>query len=539
VQRFPLREHVRALQMLALYRGGRQSEALAAFQAARQALAAELGIDPGPELRSLEEAILRQDPDLQLPPALEPIEISSVAISPPASERAEVVSPDRDARASRHRRRRPRLVWSGAIVLVALVTLIAVIALRDEPGPAPSPSGATGEPVSPGELQLVWQEAPSADFVGPGDQKILGGLVTSTGFLVFGYTTEGPPDATGKPDLDTAVWVGDSHQQWDAVESPSFIGGGNQRATDAVIFGGGAIVLLGSAESGHEFDAEAWILPARSTDWARADVKAEGLNKESDQWIRDAARVGSQLVAVGSSGGALEADAALWQSKRGRLWTFQDGAVPPEEGVEEMTGVVMSPEGPLVVGGFVDGPQDQDAAVWTTETPPFVERLEDPDLGGPGDQQINALVKGGPGYVAVGEETIDGDTNAVIWTSTDASDWDRVNSPDAFIGEGAQSMYAVAVSDVGLVAAGTDVLLAGIDEAEPNGHWDAAVWTSIDGEDWIRLPGNDPSMSTLADQGRQEIKGLLSIEGGFLALGAEGESLSDWDGRVWIGTPAS
>ena len=55
VQRFPLREHVRALQMLALYRGGRQSEALAAFQAARQALAAELGIDPGPELRSLED----------------------------------------------------------------------------------------------------------------------------------------------------------------------------------------------------------------------------------------------------------------------------------------------------------------------------------------------------------------------------------------------------------------------------------------------------------------------------------------------------
>ena len=98
VQRFPLREHVRALQMLALYRGGRQSEALAAFQAARQALAAELGIDPGPELRSLEEAILRQDPDLQLPPALEPIEISSVAISRPEGERARVAPPDGDGR---------------------------------------------------------------------------------------------------------------------------------------------------------------------------------------------------------------------------------------------------------------------------------------------------------------------------------------------------------------------------------------------------------------------------------------------------------
>ena len=89
---------------------------------------------------------------------------------------------------------------------------------------------------------------------------------------------------------------------------------------------------------------------------------------------------------------------------------------------------------------------------------------------------------------------------------------------------------------VGLVAAGTDVLVEGIDSLEPDGHWDAAVWTSIDGEDWIRLPGNDPTMSTLADLGQQEIKALLPIDGGFLALGAEAESGSDWDARVWIGT---
>jgi len=62
------------------------------------------------------------------------------------------------------------------------------------------------------------------------------------------------------------------------------------------------------------------------------------------------------------------------------------------------------------------------------------------------------------------------------------------------------------------------------------------VWTSVDGEDWLRLPGDDSSMSTLADIGHQEIKALLSIEG-VLSLCAEAESASDWDGRVWIGTP--
>jgi YVTN family beta-propeller protein len=63
----PLRERLHAQRMLALYRSGRQSEALEAYREARTALVQEIGVEPGSELRRLHEAILGQDPALDLP----------------------------------------------------------------------------------------------------------------------------------------------------------------------------------------------------------------------------------------------------------------------------------------------------------------------------------------------------------------------------------------------------------------------------------------------------------------------------------------
>ena len=91
----PLREHLHAQRMLALYRSGRQSEALEAYREARRALVDEIGVEPGAELQRLHDAILAHDPALDLPVAPEPRRLSSRPTAQPRAPR-------------RRRRSRPR-----------------------------------------------------------------------------------------------------------------------------------------------------------------------------------------------------------------------------------------------------------------------------------------------------------------------------------------------------------------------------------------------------------------------------------------------
>jgi WD40 repeat protein/DNA-binding SARP family transcriptional activator len=109
----PLRERIRAQHMLALYRSGRQSEALAAYRDARSALVEAIGVEPGPELRHLHEAILRQDPRLEPTGA-----VDAIGLPPELAAATPLVGREADLEWLRGQWRRA-LAGAGRLVLVA------------------------------------------------------------------------------------------------------------------------------------------------------------------------------------------------------------------------------------------------------------------------------------------------------------------------------------------------------------------------------------------------------------------------------------
>jgi ABC-type transport system substrate-binding protein/DNA-binding SARP family transcriptional activator/DNA-binding beta-propeller fold protein YncE len=147
----PLREHLHAQHMLALYRSGRQSDALAAYSDARSELVEQIGVEPGGELRRLQDAILAQDPALDLPGAVD-------------------AEPDASLR-PRPRRTPVALLITAAVLLVAGLAAYGAIRVMEPDGLAGIDENAVGM-IEPGSGLITAQygvgRSPSAVVGGGG-----------------------------------------------------------------------------------------------------------------------------------------------------------------------------------------------------------------------------------------------------------------------------------------------------------------------------------------------------------------------------------
>jgi len=123
IAQHPLREQLYERRMLALYRAGRQSEALNTFDQLRGQLRDELGVDPGEPLQRLQQQVLTHDPTLDMPLAPDsdrPAAPVAAAVTP--------VPPDR------RRLTRRRLIVSSAVVVAGAVAGTTAVVVSQTPG---------------------------------------------------------------------------------------------------------------------------------------------------------------------------------------------------------------------------------------------------------------------------------------------------------------------------------------------------------------------------------------------------------------------
>ena len=181
----PLREQPHAQRMLALYRCGRQSDALVEYRKLHKLLDAELGIEPSPPLQQLHRAILAHDADLAWsPPAESSVEVpqNSVTVAAEPDRSGQPTVPARAPLPPSRRRRSRWIILAAAAMTLALIGAVAAVVVRPSPRSSLTalPANSVGAVHADGSLHDAITVGQSPD-----------GLVYGAGALWATNTTDG------------------------------------------------------------------------------------------------------------------------------------------------------------------------------------------------------------------------------------------------------------------------------------------------------------------------------------------------------------
>jgi DNA-binding SARP family transcriptional activator/streptogramin lyase len=313
VAEHPLRERPREQLMLALYRSGRQAEALRAYEDGRRLLAEELGLEPGATLRQLERHILTQDPALEPPP-----------IVPPRKE--ERPRPAASEAVSKRPRGR-RALGLAAIAVIAAALVAAFLLTREDARPGVVPNSLAKIDPKTGEIVEVFRVGLGSSrptviggyiFVSSDDREILTRIDVRSGEMeTFGGLTTPADTAAG---ADRTVWVGsrdtnkvwqidaDSFERLQVLELPE-----GSRAWRVAVGGGSVWVSEGVAGSVSRFNARTGRLQQRYRHEGSLVYSAEVAFGEGAAWT----------AANGSRAQVLRVDAV-----GGGAQSFEMGQIP-------------------------------------------------------------------------------------------------------------------------------------------------------------------------------------------------------------------
>jgi YVTN family beta-propeller protein len=365
----PYQERLHAQLVLALYRSGRQAEALHAYQAVRRTLSDELGLQPSQELRDLEAAILRQDQSLSVDGRAVPAPPSPTVAQDPPRPRDE---PPRALRVRRPRGRSAALLVASVVGVAAAAT--AALLLRDEPVPVTAPPNSLGV-IDPRTNKVVdairigprpgpVAEGAGSIWVGNVDGKTLWRIDSDTRQIVA--TIQLPATPTGIAVGPGAVWIAHGRSGQLSRVDPEF-----DRVTKTIDVAGRALYFPnGSIDVG-----EGWVWAVFGNSMlARIDPAGVRLS-------------GSRLVGQGPAGLAV-GSGSVWVSNSGDSTVQRFHPITFEEGPVDEYNVGRTPTGVEVGEG----------AIWAVNTgDDSVTRID------PGARSTLAIPVGdGPTAVAVG-----------------------------------------------------------------------------------------------------------------------------------------